>query len=64
MGAVIWMWRGAVQAGRGRGFDGVGFEVWGPDQSLSSSQTQSKKKKKKRKQKKKEAKTQTHSQHR
>lgn len=46
MGAVIWMWRGAVQAGRGRGFDGVGFEVWGPDQSLSSSQTQSKKKKK------------------
>lgn len=61
MGAVIWMWRGAVQAGRGRGFDGVGFEVWGPDQSLSSSQTQSKKK---RKQKKKEAKTQTHSQHR
>lgn len=63
MGAVIWMWRGAVQAGRGRGFDRVGFEVWGPDQSLSVLLTDTIKKKK-RKQKKKEAKTQTHSQHR
>lgn len=47
MGTVIWMWRGAVQSGRGHGFDGVGFEDWGPDQTLSSSQTQSKKGKKK-----------------
>lgn len=41
MGAVIWMWRGAVQAGRGRG-----FEVWGPDQSLSVLLTDTIKKKK------------------
>lgn len=46
MGAVIWMWRGAVQAGRGRGFDRVGFEVWGPDQSLSVLLTDTIKKKK------------------
>lgn len=47
MGAVIWMWRGAVQSGRGQGFDGVGFLVAGSDSVLLTNTIKKKKKKKK-----------------